>query len=85
MPAYAVSRLTIHVREAFERYAALAPQTVVDRGGKYLFRGGTSSHWRAAGTMSASSSSSSRPPTRPQAWYESAEYAALRRTAPERC
>jgi len=26
MPAYVVSRLTIHDREAFERYGALAPQ-----------------------------------------------------------
>jgi uncharacterized protein (DUF1330 family) len=40
MPAYVVSRLTIHDRAAFERYLAEAPQTVDRFGGKYLFRGG---------------------------------------------
>jgi uncharacterized protein (DUF1330 family) len=40
MPAYVVSRLTIHDRAGFERYLADAPGTVADFGGKYLFRGG---------------------------------------------
>jgi len=39
MPAYVVSRLTIHDRAAFESYLAEAPRTVVRFGGKYLFRG----------------------------------------------
>jgi uncharacterized protein (DUF1330 family) len=40
MPAYVVSRLTIHDRAAFESYLAEAPQTVARFGGAYLFRGG---------------------------------------------
>ena len=39
MPAYVVSRLTIHDRAAFESYLAEAPRTVARFGGKYLFRG----------------------------------------------
>jgi uncharacterized protein (DUF1330 family) len=39
MPAYVVSRLTIHDRAAFESYLVDAPQTVARFGGKYLFRG----------------------------------------------
>jgi uncharacterized protein (DUF1330 family) len=39
MPAYVVSRLTIHDRAAFENYLAEAPRTVARFGGKYLFRG----------------------------------------------
>jgi uncharacterized protein (DUF1330 family) len=39
MPAYVVSRLTVHDRAAFESYLAEAPRTVARFGGKYLFRG----------------------------------------------
>src|SRR5947208_16872512 len=39
MPAYVVSRLTIHDRAAFESYLAEAPRTVARFRGKYLFRG----------------------------------------------
>src|SRR5438045_5548283 len=79
MPAYVVSRLTIHDREAFERYLAQAPQTVVDRGGKYLFRGGDvvalEGTWddERLVILEFDTADAAR------AWYESAEYAELRR------
>jgi Domain of unknown function (DUF1330) len=40
MPAYVVSRLTIHDRGVFEQYLAAAPRTVDRFGARYLFRGG---------------------------------------------
>jgi uncharacterized protein (DUF1330 family) len=79
MPAYVVSRLTIHDREAFARYLAQAPQTVADRGGKYLFRGGDvvalEGSWddERLVILEFDTAEAAR------AWYESAEYAELRR------
>jgi uncharacterized protein (DUF1330 family) len=79
MPAYVVSRLTIHDREAFERYLAQAPQTVVDRGAKYLFRGGEvialEGSWddERLVILEFESAEAAR------AWYESPEYSELRR------
>src|SRR5437762_3592803 len=78
MPAYVVSRLTIHDRAAFEGYLAEAPQTVPRFGGKYLFRGGDVSALEGSwdderlvilefGTAEAA-----------LAWYRSAEYQRLR-------
>jgi uncharacterized protein (DUF1330 family) len=40
MPAYIVSRVKIHNREAMQRYMAEAPATVAAFGGRYLVRGG---------------------------------------------
>jgi uncharacterized protein (DUF1330 family) len=79
MPAYVVSRLTIHDREAFERYLAQAPQTVVDSGGKYLFRGGDvvalEGSWddERLVVLEFETTEAAR------AWYECAEYKELRR------
>jgi uncharacterized protein (DUF1330 family) len=78
MPAYVVSRLTIHDHAAFERYLAEAPQTVGHFGGKYLFRGGDVAALEGSwdderlvilefGTAEAA-----------RAWYGSAEYERLR-------
>ena len=40
MPAYIVSRVNIHDREAMQRYMSEAPATVAAFGGRYLVRGG---------------------------------------------
>lgn len=39
MPAYVISRVKIHDREAMQRYMAEAPATVLQFGGRYLVRG----------------------------------------------
>jgi uncharacterized protein (DUF1330 family) len=40
MPAYVVSRVNLHDREAMQRYMTEAPATVAAFGGRYLVRGG---------------------------------------------
>lgn len=78
MPAYVVSRLTIHDRVAFERYLAEAPETVARFGGKYLFRGGDvvalEGGWddERLVILEFETAEAAR------AWYRSAEYERLR-------
>jgi uncharacterized protein (DUF1330 family) len=78
MPAYVVSRLTIHDPTAFERYLAEAPRTVARFGGKYLFRGGDvtplEGNWddERLVILEFETAEAAR------AWYRSAEYRLLR-------
>jgi uncharacterized protein (DUF1330 family) len=78
MPAYVVSRLTIHDRRAFERYLAEAPRMVADFGGKYLFRGGDvaalEGSWNDERLVILEFESADAA----RAWYRSAEYERLR-------
>jgi uncharacterized protein (DUF1330 family) len=78
MPAYVVSRLTIHDRAAFERYLAEAPQTVDRFGGKYLFRGGDVAALEGSWDDQRLVILEFETAEAAQAWYRSAEYQRLR-------
>jgi uncharacterized protein (DUF1330 family) len=79
MPAYVVSRLTIHDREAFERYLAEAPQIVAHFGGKYLFRGGDVAALEGSWDDERLVVLEFETAEAAQAWYGSAEYLRLRK------
>jgi uncharacterized protein (DUF1330 family) len=78
VPAWVVSRLTIHDRAAFESYLAEAPRTVADFGGRYLFRGGDvtalEGRWDDERLVILEFETAEAA----QAWYRSAEYQRLR-------
>jgi uncharacterized protein (DUF1330 family) len=78
MPAYVVSRLTIHDRTAFERYLAEAPKTVVHFGGKYLFRGGDVAALEGSWEDERLVILEFETAEAARAWYGSAEYQRLR-------
>jgi uncharacterized protein (DUF1330 family) len=78
MPAYVVSRLSIHDRAAFESYLAEAPRTVAGFGGKYLFRGGDVTALEGNWDDERLVILEFETPETARAWYESAEYQRLR-------
>jgi len=78
MPAYVVSRLTIHDRAAFERYLAEAPQSVARFGGRYLFRGSDVSALEGSWDDERLVILEFETAEAALAWYRSAEYQRLR-------
>jgi uncharacterized protein (DUF1330 family) len=78
MPAYVVSRLTIHDRTAFERYLAEAPRTVAQFGGTYLYRGGDVAALEGSWDDERLVILEFETAEAARAWYESAEYLRLR-------
>jgi uncharacterized protein (DUF1330 family) len=78
MPAYVVSRLTIHDRAAFGSYLAEAPRTVARFGGRYLFRGGEVTALEGSWDDERLVILEFETAAAARAWYQSAEYQRLR-------
>jgi uncharacterized protein (DUF1330 family) len=78
MPAYVVSRLTIHDRAAFESYLAEAPRTVARFRGKYLFRGKDVTALEGGWDDERLVILEFETAAAARAWYQSAEYQRLR-------
>jgi uncharacterized protein (DUF1330 family) len=78
MPAYVVSRLTIHDRAAFGSYLTEAPRTVARFGGRYLFRGGEVTALEGSWDDERLVILEFETAAAARAWYQSAEYQRLR-------
>ena len=83
MPAYIVSRLTIHDRSAFGSYLAQAPRTVARFGGKYLFRGEDVTALEGSWDDERFVILEFETAEAAWAWYRSAEYQPLREVRPQ--
>ena len=78
MPAYVVSRLTIHDRAAFGSYLTEAPRTVARLGGRYLFRGEEVTALEGSWDDERLVILEFETAAAARAWYQSAEYQRLR-------
>lgn len=87
MPAYVISEVEVRDRSAMEAYRALAAQTIVQYGGRYLARGGAAEVVEGGPPPKTIIIVEFPSMARAREWYASAEYGEalkLRQTALER-
>jgi len=78
MPAYVIVDVSIHDPVAYEKYKPLAHKTVVDKGGKYIARGGNTQilegEWQPGRVVILEFPNAAKA----KEWLECAEYAPAR-------
>ncbi len=78
MSAYVIVDVDPHDLETYQEYRKLAPATVHAYGGTYLVRGNTIQHWEGHWTPKYIAVLEFESVDRAKAWYESAEYSAVK-------
>ena len=78
MSAYVIVDVDPHDLETYQEYRKLAPATVHAYGGTYLVRGNTIQHWEGHWTPKYIAVLEFESFDRAKAWYESAEYSAVK-------
>ena len=75
MPAYVFVQIDVHDPATYQRYIALAPESIGKYGGRYLVRGGACEALEGEWTPRRVAVLEFADMARAKAWHDSAEYA----------